>query len=258
MAPTSPHSSEGVIDIEAVITKDFTMPESLNITNTCEEIPLASFEYACDPIRWDSSRGLTRLERLDRHYREPQVLRQSLGATQMRVTDLESELSSVKLEMVTLKQESDAYLNLRNRFFATFRKDILQNVLEIDRATISAGHKTALGGDFLTDASLFEKNLRYDDDVLRLLYGLNGNRAASYQDQQEVVSALNLYAGVVADPLYTTQDPKLLKEYLTRFSVSLQNGDYRGFVTLPHSSEKEEAFLKDYRSLPKKYKPGPD
>lgn len=238
MAPTSPHSSEGVIDIEAVITKDFTVPESLNITNTCEEIPLASFEYACDPIRWDSSRGLTRLERLDRHDRELQDLRQNLGATQMRVTDLESELSSV-----TLKQESDAYLNLRNRFFATFRKDILQNFLEIDRATISTGNNTALVDDFLTDASLFEKNLRYDDDVLRLLYGLNRNIAASYQDQQEVASALKLYAGVVADPLYTTQDPKLLKEYFTRFSVSLQNGGYRGFCYASSLKRKRGGFL---------------
>lgn len=47
MAPiSSPHSSEGEIDIEAVITKDFTVSESLNMINACEEIPLASFDYA--------------------------------------------------------------------------------------------------------------------------------------------------------------------------------------------------------------------
>ena len=94
-------------------------------------------------------------------------MRQGLGATetslettQTRVTDLESELSSVKLEMVSLKQESDACLTLRNWCFATFRRDILQNVLEKDRATTSAGNYTANGCDFLTNGKLFKKNLR--------------------------------------------------------------------------------------------------
>lgn len=78
----------------------------------------------------------------------------SLETTQTTVTDLESKLSSLKLEMVALKQESDACLTLRNRFFATFRRDIIQNV-EKDRATTSAGSYT--GCDFLADAKLFEK-----------------------------------------------------------------------------------------------------
>lgn len=60
MAPTSSRPSEGEIDIEAVVTEDFTLPESFNIINTCEEIPLASFDYACDPIRcgWEDLIGM--------------------------------------------------------------------------------------------------------------------------------------------------------------------------------------------------------
>lgn len=134
MTTTSCHSSEGEIEIEAIIMKDFTMPESLNITKIPPSLPLIT------NVR--NSRGLTLLGRLDRYDAELQSLRQSLGATetslettQTRVTDLESELSSVKLEMITLKQESDVYLTLRNRFLATFRRDILQTGLEKDRAT---------------------------------------------------------------------------------------------------------------------------
>lgn len=149
------------------------MPESLYITNTCqsavfEEIPpWLPLITKPDSIRWGNSRGLTLLEWLDRHNAELQSLRHGLGATetslettQTRVTHLESKLSSLKLEMVTLKQESDACLTLRNRFFATFRRDILQNVVEKDRATTSAGNYTAHGCDFLANAKLFEKNLR--------------------------------------------------------------------------------------------------
>lgn len=137
MTTTSCHSSEGEIEIEAIIMKDFTMPESLNITKIP---PLASFDYKPDSIR--NSKGLTLLGRLDRYDAELQSLRQSLGATetslettQTRVRDLESELSSVKLEMITLKQESNLYQTLRNRFLATFRRVILQTGLEKDRAT---------------------------------------------------------------------------------------------------------------------------
>ncbi len=44
-----------------------------------------------------------------------------------------------------------------------------------------------------TDAKLYEKNYRSDDNVFTLLYGLTWQRAASYRKQPEVVSALNLW-----------------------------------------------------------------
>lgn len=84
-------------------------------------------------------------------------------------------------------------------------------------------------------------------------------RAGSYREQPEVVSALNLYAGAIADPMYTIQDLKHLKECFAKFIVSLQTGGYRRFITLSNSGEKQalDAFLKAHRSLPKKYKFGP-
>lgn len=128
----------------------------------------------------------------------------------MRVTDLESEFSSVKLEIVTLKPESDAYLTLRNRFFATFRRGSLQSVLEIGRATVSAGNNTAHGVDFLTDARLFEKKT---SGTTMTFLGYYTNRAASYQDHQEVVSALNLGR---AGPGHTT-DPACSCGHIAHF-----------------------------------------
>lgn len=107
--------------------------------------------------------------------------------------------------------------------------------------------------------SYLKKNLRFDDDVFTQLHGLSWQRAASYREQPAVISALNLYVGAVADLLYTIQDLKILKECFAKYIVSLQTGGYRSFITLSYSGEKQalEAFLKAYRSLPKRYKSGP-
>lgn len=51
-----------------------------------------------------------------------------------------------------------------------------------------------------------------DDNVFTRLYGLAWQRAESYRTQPEVVSAVNLYASAIADPLYTPQDLKNLNE----------------------------------------------
>lgn len=94
----------------------------------CWWAPLATLDYTSDPVQWGNATGLSLLERFDRHDAELQSLRKSLEMTRTMVTDLDSEVSSIKLEMVTLKQESGAYLTLRNPFFATFRRDFLQSV----------------------------------------------------------------------------------------------------------------------------------
>ena len=120
-------------------------------------------------------------------------------------------------------------MTIRNWFRATFRRDVLKSVLEKDKTTIPEGNNSAHGGDFLVDAKLYEKNYRFDDDLFTHLYGLPWQRAESYRKQPEVVSALNLYAGAVADPLYATQDLKHLKECFAKFIVSLQTGGYRKF-----------------------------
>lgn len=177
----------------------------------------------------------------------------TLESTKIRVTGLESEVSTMKGEMTTLKQESDAYLAIRNRFFATFRRDVLNKVLEKDRMTIQEGNECSHGGDFLVDVKLFEKGYRFDDDVFTLLYGLVWQRAESYRTQAEVVSVLNLYASAIADPFYTSQDLKYLKECFEPFIISLQTGVYRKFITFPNYPENHAlaALLHAHKNLPK-------
>ena len=163
-------------------------------------------------------------------------------------------MSTTKAEMTTLKQESDAYLAIRNRFFTTFRRDILHSVLEKDKTTIPEGNNFAHGGDFLVDAKLYEKTYRVDDDVFIRLYGLTWQRAESYRNQPEVVSALNLYAVAIADPIYSPQDLKNLKECFATFISSLQTGGYRKFINFPNYPEKHalDALLQAHRNLLKK------
>lgn len=82
--------------------------------------------------------------------------------------------------MVTLKQESDAYLTIRNQFFATFRRDVLKSIPNKDKVTSPEGNNSVYGGDSLVDVKLYEKHLRFDDDVFIYLYSSAWQRAESY------------------------------------------------------------------------------
>lgn len=272
MPATSGHPSEDGIEIDAILAKSITLPESIpSISSACItaialDYPSTTLDYTTNPVRWGNSSGLSLLQKLDDHDAEFHRLRhnlettkKTLESTKNRVTDLESEMSTMKGEMNTLKQESDAYLAIRNLFFATFRRDILNSVLEKDKTTIPKGNNCALGGDFLVDAKLYEKNYRFDDDVFTRLYGLAWQRAESYRKQPEVVSALNLYAGAIANPLYSPQDLKNLKECFATFIISLQTGGYRKFINFPNYAERHalDALLQAHRNLPKKNTNGP-
>ena len=98
--------SEGKMEIEAILVKPISMPESIpTIVNAFEsaivyKLPLATIDDTSDPVRWGYSPGLNLLEHLDRHVAELQFLRKSLETTKtsfettkMRVTDLEFEVS---------------------------------------------------------------------------------------------------------------------------------------------------------------------
>ncbi len=64
----------------------------------------------------------------------------------------------MKRGMVTLKQESDAYLTIRNQFFATFQRVVLKSIPNKDKVTSPEGNNSAHGGDSLVDARLLMRN----------------------------------------------------------------------------------------------------
>lgn len=115
---TSGHPSEDGKEIDAILATSITLPESIpSISSACETA--IAHEYPSttltNPVRWGNSRGLSLLEKLDDHYAEFHRLRHhlktikyTLQSTKNRVTDLQSEMSTTKGEMTTLKQESDA------------------------------------------------------------------------------------------------------------------------------------------------------
>lgn len=138
-------------------------------------------------------------------------VRNGLETTKMRVTDLKSEMLSMKREMIILKQESDAYLTIRRKFFAMFRRDSLKSLPKKDKATSREGNNSAHGGDLLVDLKQYEKQVRFDDDVFIHLYGSAWQRAESYREEPEV-----------SDPRYAIQDLKHLKECFAKFIILLQ------------------------------------
>ena len=152
MPATSGHLSEDGIEIDAILAKSLTLPESIpSISSACEtaiarEYPSTTLDYMTNRVRWGNSSKLSLLEKLDDHDEEFHWLRHHLETTKTnlentknRVTDLKSEMSTMKGEMTTLQQESDAYLAICNYFFATFRRDILHCVLEKDKTLSQRG-----------------------------------------------------------------------------------------------------------------------
>ncbi|KAI9834703.1 MAG: hypothetical protein M1826_000106 [Phylliscum demangeonii] len=62
---------------------------------------------------------------------------------------------------------------IRNRFMATYRRDVLQDPTQGDRGVIKAGNAAAHHGDLLGDATLYERGLRADEGTYVSLYGLS-------------------------------------------------------------------------------------
>lgn len=75
----------------------------------------------------------------------------------------------------------------------------MKSVLDRDSMSVRFRNDAAHGGDFLADARLFEKKLRFDDDVFIQLYVLGWNRAPAYRDEPEVVAVLNQHTGAVVN-----------------------------------------------------------
>ncbi|KAI9827388.1 MAG: hypothetical protein M1826_006313 [Phylliscum demangeonii] len=86
---------------------------------------------------------------------------------------LDMDLDQMREQLAVPKASSEAYLQIRNNFPATYRRDILHHATAGDRGLRSAGNTVAHDGDPIGDAFLYERGLRTDEQTYLSLNGLS-------------------------------------------------------------------------------------
>ncbi|KAI9812980.1 MAG: hypothetical protein M1826_002571 [Phylliscum demangeonii] len=210
-------SSVEQIRVEAILFSDMTS-ESLDDETVGREgwelldhgAKDAEIIHDEKPARWGNRKGLTVMEKLD--YLEAKTAgleAESAGldaelaglkatlAAKTRARD--EELDKMKEELALLKASSEGYLQIRNRFLAVYRRDVLMNATGDDRAMIEVGNGAAHDGDPVTDALLYEREIRFDDRTYISLYGMDWARALRCRDDSKTLQLLAAHATAKAD-----------------------------------------------------------
>ncbi|KAI9783424.1 MAG: hypothetical protein M1816_001398 [Peltula sp. TS41687] len=126
---------------------------------------------ALDRRRKDNQRGLLVLEELEEHKSRLAIMEDRMAKQDFEIANLKGDVASLKLSM------SRDILKIRNRFFSTYRRDVAEVPLsQSDYQAIHEGDILAHHGDPITDARLYEENLRFDDEIFTALYGLHWTR----------------------------------------------------------------------------------
>ncbi|PUU77493.1 hypothetical protein B9Z19DRAFT_1193987 [Tuber borchii] len=131
-----------------------------------------------------------------------------------RLRKHEDEIASHKEEIVSHKKEatrlgkdvirlqvsSTKYMQLRNRYISTFKRDKLGLSNGTDKKIIKKGNDIAHGPNVITDAALYTSlNQRSDKDTFEKLYGLNPSLVSGLC-HNPTIAALNTRAGIISSP----------------------------------------------------------
>lgn len=111
-------------------------------------------------------------------------LRSKLHDIEENAKKVEKHCEELEKKLSLVSSSCEGYLNIRNRFLAVFRRDILEQRSAVDRQVILNGNTSSHDGDALSDALLFERGMRSDPSTYHLLYGFS----------PEVVRKLGVYS----------------------------------------------------------------
>ncbi|KAI9785674.1 MAG: hypothetical protein M1839_008691 [Geoglossum umbratile] len=148
----------------------------------------ASYSQIGDTLVYGNSLGHNVLEEQEEHRRQFRAMGSKIDSQDRRIADLEAQLKVVKTA-------SEGYLQIRQRFLDTFRRDILR------APSIVAGNKAAHDGDAVTDASLYETGVRHDASLLFKIYGLNADQILklSQTGDYDSINIINARATLKSD-----------------------------------------------------------
>lgn len=164
-------SSDDVIEVSAC--EDL---ERAFYTAIDQELPHGYLDSSSHPLSWGNMAGLRKLEDIA----ELKIRISRFESRADHVSSIETRIDKLETRVAVLTLESNNFLEIRNRRFCTFRRDILHDVLARDSNIIPSGNEIAHGGDVLSDVKLYERGIRFDDDVFIKLYGLPYTRVKVY------------------------------------------------------------------------------
>jgi hypothetical protein len=103
-------------------------------------------------------------------------MRTELASHRDLITSQGRRISSLEAQVQVLKGTSEGYLEIRQGFLDTFRRDILK--IECAQ-TITVGNEAAHDGDAVADAGLFESGCGNDHSLMFKIYGLSARQVLS-------------------------------------------------------------------------------
>ena len=111
---------------------------------------------------------------------QTETVEQQLSSLQQRVSTLETDkyrlldrIDVLDDRIGVLEEGSTAMRGMRDRFLSTYKRDkLLKQLNDYDLDCISAGNRTAHGGNAKYDATLYDSG-RTDYSVYKELYGLH-------------------------------------------------------------------------------------
>ena len=206
-------SPANMMDVEAILATNVSMKriDDEALGDACRRLlgkegRMADADHSREVTRWGNPRGLTTLERLDDLDKRNADLDTRMAemdkrnaAMDERNVDLIATVGTLQDELRAMKLSSSAYLEVRNRFISTFKRDKLQNANKQDLATIRRSNIGIHSGDALLDAVAYQKRLRRDTETYEELYGMPwstvlndyGNPSSLLDRVREQFSVLN-------------------------------------------------------------------
>ena len=172
------------IGVDAIIFENVRVPEDDlydGVQEWCESALTtcareATFNQSIDPPRWGNSQGLSALEKMEHLTLEVTTLKAGVKSLEDKTTSMNNEIINLNTKIQILAPESTSYLAVRNRFFSTYRRDIIGRTISKDSDVVPLGNKKAHGGDVITDRRLYENGTRFDDEIFEDLYGVQWAR----------------------------------------------------------------------------------
>jgi len=128
---------------------------------------------------------LTLQKNVDDQKDEILILQKNGDDQKNKILTLQKKVDSQDSEIMILRPLKDTAIDIRKRFFATYRRRVDEMEAE-DKPTIDDGNLRAHAGDVCLDVSLFKNHFIECEDTFSTLYGLSWLEAQSLFGMQSI------------------------------------------------------------------------
>ena len=141
-------------------------------SRTISRVPMRTSTHP--DFAYGNSAGYSLLRSIERMHTEMLEFKaEAEQGTRSLREDTERETKALKDELMILRPLRETAVNIRRRFFATFRRDHDKLPTPGDTAIIQIGNHAAHKGDVITDVSLFRNHFMDCHSTFVEIYGLD-------------------------------------------------------------------------------------